>query len=200
MRRSYSLSSTIPYFDSLKDSSFQLSASTLYMRALVGGVFGIYAVPLDGGDVRLAAPLPGSTDSTHYWLVAEPYIYFITYPADGSVNCSLKRIAIDGGSSEEELTLCPGDRTFGTWIVAIDDTDVFLSWRGELWKVAKAGGAATSLYSYSASDPRLSIPEHTAVLDAQKLYFEIRGTFLPGADPRQAHVDPQGRGTADGRL
>ena len=159
-------------------SSFQLSATTLYMNVQpAGGVFGVYAVPLDGGDVRLAAPLPGTTDSTPHWLVAEPYIYFITYPADGSVNCSLKRIAIDGGSSQEELMLCPADRTFQAWIVAIDDTEVFLPQRGELWKVGKGGGAATSLYS--ASDPRLSIPAHTAVLDAQKLYFEIGAPAYP---------------------
>jgi hypothetical protein len=158
---------------------FRLGASTLYMQVKpVGGAWGWYAMPLEGGELRLVAPLRRTPEFTPEWFLAEPYIYYVEYPDDPTVNCSVKRVDVSGGGTPEDLSPSPGaDRTFGTWIVAVDDTDIFVAWGGGFWKVPKTGGAATLLYR--ASDSRLFVSEDAAVMDAQNLYFVIGAVPYP---------------------
>jgi hypothetical protein len=147
----------------------QQGADTLYLNARFGGVSGFYAVTLATGDFKLVSAFRQAPYHTLYWLVAEPYIYYVEYSDDiTNPDCGVRRVSVYGGPPEDVLP-CAASAPVPTWFIAADDTDVYMASTQSHWKVPRAGGAATMIYQ--ADDPSAYIDPGTAVLDAQKLYF-----------------------------
>jgi len=151
----------------------QLGADTLYMSARFGGVSGFYAVTLESGAFRLVSAFRQFPYHTAYWLVAEPYIYFVEYSGSVAENwdCRVRRVAIDGGTPED-VSACPVNVIGNAnWFVGADETDLYMASFRSLWKIPQAGGAATMLYE--GKDPNAILDLGTSVLDGQRLYFGI---------------------------